>query len=103
MNRRASADTHLSIGYYSPSWPIGASPNGVLNYVGFLSQPCHPPWPLTALALAVVGFSRERPGHLDRVRLRCPKSFAPSDYSGRTSWWGTSGRTLGYVLVVGQS
>ena len=29
MNRRASADTHLSIGYYSPSWPIGASPNGV--------------------------------------------------------------------------
>ncbi len=38
MNRRAAADTHLSIGYYSPSWPIGASPNGVLNYVGFLSE-----------------------------------------------------------------
>ena len=38
MNRRASADTHLSIGYYSPSWPIGASPNGVVNYVGFLSE-----------------------------------------------------------------
>src|SRR5271157_6552271 len=68
-----------------------------------LSWPCHPPWPPTALALAVVGSSRERPGHPDRVRLRCLKSFAPSDYSGRTSWWGTSGRTLGYVLVVGQS
>ncbi len=52
------------------------------------------------MALAVVGSSRERPGHPDRVRLRCPKSFAPSDCSGRTSWWGTSGRTLGYVLVV---
>src|SRR5271157_1010116 len=62
--------------------------------------PRHPPWPPTALALAVVGSSRERPSHPDRVRLRCPKSFAPSDYSGRTSWWGTSGRTLGYVLVV---
>ena len=47
-----------------------------------------------------VGSSRERPGHPDRVRLRCPKSFAPWDDSGRTSWWGTSGRTLGYVLVV---
>src|SRR5271157_5599901 len=57
-------------------------------------------WPPTAVALAVVRSSRERPGHPDRVRLRCPKSFAPSDYSGRTSWWGTSGRTLGYVLVV---
>jgi hypothetical protein len=64
------------------------------------SWPCHPPWPPTAVALAVVGSSRERPGHPDRVRLRCPKSFAPSDCSGRTSWWGTSGRTLGYVLVV---
>ncbi len=38
VNRRASADTHLSIGCYSPTWPIGASPNGVLNYVGFLSE-----------------------------------------------------------------
>src|SRR5271165_3465265 len=57
-------------------------------------------WPPTAVALAVVRSSRERPGHPDRVRLRCPNSFAPSDYSGRTSWWGTSGRTLGYVLVV---
>ncbi|MBV8311650.1 MAG: hypothetical protein JO344_14805, partial [Planctomycetaceae bacterium] len=38
MNRRASTGTHLSIGYYSPSWPIGASPNGVVNYVGFLSE-----------------------------------------------------------------
>src|SRR5271157_926982 len=38
MNRRASEDTHLSIGFYSPYWPIGASPNGVLTYVGFLSQ-----------------------------------------------------------------
>ena len=42
------------------------------------SWPCHPPWPPTAVALAVVGSSRERPGHPDRVRLRCPKSFAPS-------------------------
>src|SRR5208337_2798763 len=57
-------------------------------------------WPPTAVALAVVRSSRERPGHPDRVRLRCPKSFAPADYSGRTSWWGTSGRTVGYVLVV---
>src|SRR5208283_1199395 len=65
--------------------------------------PRHPPLPPTALALAVVGSSRERPSHPDRVRLRCPKSFAPSDFSGRTSWWDTSGRTLGYVLVVGQS
>jgi glycosyltransferase involved in cell wall biosynthesis len=38
MNRRASADTHLSIGYYSPSWPIGASPNGVLTHVSLLSE-----------------------------------------------------------------
>ena len=38
MNRRASTGTHLSIGYYSPNWPIGASPNGVVNYVGFLSE-----------------------------------------------------------------
>lgn len=38
MNRRASAGTHLSIGYYSPNWPIGASPNGVLTHVGLLSE-----------------------------------------------------------------
>jgi len=38
MKQRLSADTPLSIGYYSPSWPIGSSPNGVLNYVGFLSE-----------------------------------------------------------------
>ena len=38
MNQRVSANTHLSIGYFSPSWPIGASPNGVVNYVGFLSE-----------------------------------------------------------------
>ena len=36
------------------------------------------------LGIAVVGSSRERPGHPDRVRLRCPKSFAPSDFSDRT-------------------
>ena len=68
-----------------------------------LSWPCHPPWPPTAVALAVVGSFRKRPGHPNRVRFPCPKSFAPSDYSGFTSWWGTSGRTLGHVLVVGQS
>jgi glycosyltransferase involved in cell wall biosynthesis len=28
----------LSIGYYSPNWPIGASPNGVLTHVSFLSE-----------------------------------------------------------------
>jgi glycosyltransferase involved in cell wall biosynthesis len=28
----------LSIGYYSHSWPIGASPNGVLTQVGVLSE-----------------------------------------------------------------
>ena len=38
MNQRASEDTHLSIGFYSPYWPSGASPNGVLTYVGLLSQ-----------------------------------------------------------------
>src|SRR5271157_5371861 len=38
MNRRASASTRLSIGYYSPNWPIGASPNGVLTHVSFLSE-----------------------------------------------------------------
>src|SRR5271165_6713644 len=38
MNRRASPSSRLSIGYYSPSWPIGATPNGVLTHVSFLSE-----------------------------------------------------------------
>jgi hypothetical protein len=50
-----------------------------------LGWPCHPPWPPTAVALAVVGRSHEKPGHPGWVRLRCPKSFARPDYSGRTS------------------
>src|SRR5208337_4372360 len=51
-----------------------------------LCEPCHPPWPPTALALAVVGLSHEKPGHPGWVRLRCPKSFAPPGHPGRTSW-----------------
>ena len=28
----------------------------------------------------------QKPGHPGWVRLRCPKSFAPPGYPGRTSW-----------------
>src|SRR5271157_5381927 len=88
----APAPGHLPFGS-SLSAPLACLKSRRLSAV-HLSQPYHPPWPPTALALAVVESSRERPGHPDRVRFRCPKSFAPSDYSGRTSWWSTSGRTL---------
>ena len=37
MNRRASADTHLSIGYYSTSWPIGDVSQWCRELVGCLA------------------------------------------------------------------
>src|SRR5208283_995195 len=89
--------TYLLVQASQRLWLAGS--HDVYQQFTWVSHAIHT-WPPTAVALAVVRSSRERPGHPDRVRLRCPKSFAPSDYSGRTSWWGTSGRTLGYVLVV---
>jgi glycosyltransferase involved in cell wall biosynthesis len=38
MNPSQYVDSPLSIGYYAPNWPLGASPNGVLTYISFLSE-----------------------------------------------------------------
>ena len=76
----APAPGHLPF-WFKPVAPLACLKSRRLS-ADHLSWPCHPPWPPTAVALAVVGSSRKRPGHPDRVRFRCPKSFAPSDYSG---------------------
>ena len=87
-------------GRYPCTWPRTSwfkplSAFGLLDLTTFISSSPELALPSTlaptAIALAVVEFSREKPGHLDWVRFRCPKGFAPPDYSGRT---------LGRVPVV---
>jgi len=70
MNRRASADTHLSIGYYSPSWPIGASPNGILTYVSFISEQLRAMGHQTTILADAVAEGDHDPGvyNLQKVR-----------------------------------
>lgn len=38
MNPSQHVDSSLSIGFYAPNWPLGASPNGALTHVSFVSE-----------------------------------------------------------------
>ena len=38
MNPADRSMAHLSIGYYCPTWPLGASPNGIVTYVSNLTR-----------------------------------------------------------------
>ncbi len=77
MNRRASADTHLSIGYYSPSWPIGASPNGVLNYVGLLSEQLEAMGHHTTILAEAVAEGDHAPGVYNLQEIRTTMARNP--------------------------
>jgi len=70
MNRFASAGIHLSIGYYSPNWPIGASPNGVLTHVSFLSEQLRAMGHPTTILAEAVAEGNYDPGvyNLEEVR-----------------------------------
>lgn len=70
MNRRASASTRLSIGYYSPSWPIGAAPNGVLTHVSLLSEQLKTMGYQTAILADSIAEGNHDPGvyNLEAVR-----------------------------------
>ena len=70
MNRRTSAGTRLSIGYYSPNWPIGAAPNGVLTHVSFLSEQLKAMGHRTAILADAIAEGDHDPGvyNLQEVR-----------------------------------
>ncbi len=70
MNRHASAGTRLSIGYYSPNWPIGASPNGVLTHVSFLSEQLKEMGHQTAILADTVAEGNHDPGVYNLQRIR---------------------------------
>ncbi|MGO9599605.1 MAG: glycosyltransferase family 4 protein [Isosphaeraceae bacterium] len=79
MNRSTSLTDRLSIGYYTPDWPLGACPNGIVTYVSTLSEELGAMGHQLTILAGAVDKNHHDPGVYDVAALRTRIGKSPGN------------------------